>query len=205
MPKKEELKGKIYWVAADGSMKPEEAVTKAEKSKEEMFDDLFAKAKELQAQMKEFKDYANTVLGAYLETCAKRARVGGWKGNKKIFDYDGRRVIEVSTREVVKFDEKLSFAKAKFDEWILEKTENGDADLSDFIQKAFDVDSEGNINRTFLFKLLSFPVKHPTFKKAQELLRESMTVVDTKKYTNFKEREDTDSKLEQIVLDFAAL
>lgn len=205
MPKREFLNGKTYWVAADGSMKSEGAVTKAEKNKEEMFDDLFAKARGLQQQMKEFKAYANEVVNAYIETCAKRARVGGWKGNKRIYDYDGQRVIEVSTKAVVKFDENLSFAKAKFDEWILEKTENGDADLADFIQKAFDVDSEGNINRTFLFKLLSFPVQHPTFKKAQELLRKSMTVVDTKKYMNFKERKDADDKLEQIVLDFAAL
>ena len=195
---------KPYWVGSDGSLRPEEAVSNADKRKEKIFDDLFERAKELQVQMKQFKDDAMTTIDEYVASSAKRAKVEGWKGNIRLNDYDGSRRVEVANRARVDFNENLQFAKAKFDEWVLEVTQDGNADLADFIQKAFEVDKQGKVNRSFLFKLLSQQVSHPTFKKAQELLKKSVMVIETKKYLLFQEKDD-DGELQTIVLDFASL
>jgi len=106
--------------------------------------------------------------------------------------------------EILIFNEKLQFAKTKFDEWVVKKTQNGDADLAEIVQKAFEVDKVGEINKSFLFKLLRYNIKDPDFKKAQELLRESIETAGTKTYILFQIKNEKNG-WDNLSIDFQRL
>ncbi|MBR6421966.1 DUF3164 family protein [bacterium] len=204
MPKKKEFDGVVYWVDAEGSMKREDAISKADKQKEEIVDDIFAGVFHAHDKLVDFKKHIIEALDAYIEKAAKKAKVEGWKGNFQLVNYDSTRRIVVKRAELLNFNEKLQFAKSKFDEWVIKKTENGDADLAEIVQKAFEVDKAGGINKSFLFKLLRYSIKDPEFKKAQELLRESVETYGTKTYIQFQIKNEQNA-WDTITLDFASL
>lgn len=204
MVKKQEFNGIVYWVDAEGSMKKEEAISKADKQKEEIIDDIFAGVFLARDRLSEFKKHITEALDEYIEKAAKKAKVEGWKGNYQLVNYDMTRRVVVKRAEVLNFNEKLQFAKAKFDEWVIKKTENGDADLAEIVQKAFEVDKAGGINKSFLFKLLRYSIRDPEFKKAQDLLKESVETCGTKTYIQFQVKNEQNA-WDTITLDFASL
>ncbi|MBQ4438069.1 DUF3164 family protein [bacterium] len=204
MPKTKELDGKVYWVDAEGSLKPETSISPADKKKEELVDAVFEYVAETKTKLETFKYWTQEVVATYVEKQAKKAKVAGWKGNIRIINYDGTKRICVSKKERMDFNEKLQFAKAKFDEWIIKRTEGADEVLAELVQKAFEVDKEGEINRSFLFRLLRYSISDPDFKKAQELLKQSMQTSGTKEYILFQEK-DEHGEWKTITLDFAAL
>ena len=156
MPKTREIDGITYWLDAEGAMRPEEAISKADKQKEEIIDDIFAGVFHERGKIADFKKHITEALDVYIEKLAKKAKVEGWKGNITLQNYDATRRIMIRKSEIQIFNEKLQFAKTKFDEWVVKKTQGGgDADLSEIVQKAFEVDKAGQINKSFLFKLLS--------------------------------------------------
>lgn len=204
MAKVKMVDGKPYWVDADGSLKPESAISNADKKKEEMIDAVFESVGETKESMEKFKLWVWEVLTTYIEKLAKKAKVDKPQGNFTIVNYDSTRRIRFSRRERQDFNENLQFAKAKFDEWVVKKTEGADEILAELVQKAFEVNKEGEINRSFLFRLLGYSINDPDFKKAQELLKKSMIVNGTKDYILFQEK-DEHGEWKSIPLDFAAL
>lgn len=120
------------------------------------------------------------------------------------YNYDATRRIMIRKSEIQIFNEKLQFAKTKFDEWVVKKTQGGDADLSEIVQKAFEVDKAGQINKSFLFKLLRYSIKDPEFKKAQELLRESIETAGTKTYILFQIKNEKNG-WDNLSIDFQSL
>lgn len=204
MPKIREIDGINYWLDAEGSMRPEDAISKADKQKEEIIDDIFAGVFHAREGIANFKKHIMEALDAYIEKQAKKAKVEGWKGNITIQNYDATRRIMVRKSEIQNFNEKLQFAKAKFDEWVIKKTQGGDADLAEIAQKAFEVDKAGQINRSFLFKLLRYSIKDPDFKKAQELLRESIETNGSKTYVLFQIKNESNG-WDNLSIDFQSL
>lgn len=204
MPKIREIDGIKYWLDAEGSMRPESAVSKADKQKEEVIDGIFQAVFCAKENLQKFKAATQEALDGYIEKQAKKAKVEGWKGSYSLQNYDGTKKIIVANQEKQKFNEKLQFAKAKFDEWVIKKTQDGDADLAEIVQKAFEVDKAGEINKSFLFKLLRYNIKDPDFKKAQELLKESIETAGSKIYIRFQEK-DEHGEWKTISLDFANL
>lgn len=204
MPRKREIDGITYWLDAEGAMRPEEAISKADKQKEEIIDDIFAGVFHARGKIADFKKHITEALDAYIEKLAKKAKVEGWKGNITLQNYDATRRIMIRKSEIQIFNEKLQFAKTKFDEWVVKKTQGGDADLSEIVQKAFEVDKAGQINKSFLFKLLRYSIKDPEFKKAQELLRESIETAGTKTYILFQIKNEKNG-WDNLSIDFQSL
>ena len=121
MAKVKMIDDKPYWVDADGSLKPEECISNADKKKEEMIDAVFESVGETKEKMEKFKLWVWEVLTTYIEKLAKKARVDKSQGNFTIVNYDSTRRIRFSRRERQDFNENLQFAKAKFDEWVVKR------------------------------------------------------------------------------------
>lgn len=106
------------------------------------------KAKALNAEMSRFKGGIFGDIQAFVELSAEKygTKLRGNKGNVTLFSYDGKYKIVRAISDHLQFDERIQAAKALIDECLSEWSEGSRPQLKTLIERAFDVDKEGNIN-----------------------------------------------------------
>ena len=81
MPKIREIDGIKYWLDAEGSMRPESAVSKADKQKEEVIEGIFQAVFCAKENLQKFKAATQEALDGYIEKQRKRRRSMAGKGH----------------------------------------------------------------------------------------------------------------------------
>jgi len=127
------------------------------------------------------------------------------KGNIILQTFDGLSKVQVQVATHIDFDEKLTLAKEKLDEYFTLKTENADPEIKTLITKVFDVDKKGNVNAKQILSLKSYKISHPVWLEAMAIIDESIEIVGSKSYIRFYTRKCVDDAWKNISLDFASL
>jgi hypothetical protein len=196
-----------YMTDAKSRLVPLAQVKDEDILKDQLVRELTAKARQLQADLRKFKTEAMGDVRTLVEAVAEKygVKLGGTKGNTTLLSFDGTLKIQVAVAEHLIFDEKLSAAKALIDECLKDWTEGGREEVRTLINDAFDVDREGRVNTGRILSLRKLNITDERWKRAMEAISDSLSVVGTKTYIRFYERETPESQWKTISLDMAAL
>jgi len=128
------------------------------------------------------------------------------KGNLTLEAFDGLTKIKISVQSRIEFDEKLTFAKEKFDEYAFQKAEEiGDNEITTILMKKFELNKCGKVNPKNVLDLKSYDINHKLWLEGIALIDQAIEIVGSKSYMNFYQRESIEDKWKNISLDFAAL
>lgn len=197
-------KGKIVmWIDGAGIEVPEKYIAPSEKNRDALVSRLVGKARRLNQIIKNEKRLMEQEIAAFLQDTAKREGEE-WVGGTTLYNFSMDEAISIKIAKKWTFDEKLQLAKQKIDRVIESRSANSDELIVTLVNRAFAVDSKGEVDARQLIGLRQIKVEDELWNEAMELIADSQKVQSTKTYFYFQEA-GADGKMVSIVLDFAAL
>ncbi|MBF7683939.1 DUF3164 family protein [Acinetobacter sp. B5B] len=189
---------------AKGRLIPVAQIKAIEIERDDLTQALIEQAKIMQAQMQMFKQQAFADVAAFVQLSAEQydIQIGGNKGNITLMSFDGQYKIVRQNQDSIRFDERLSAAKALIDECIQSWSEGSSNYIKILVNDAFQVDKEGKISTGRVLGLRRHDIPDERWQKAMQAISDSIMVTDSKNYIRFYER-DHNGKYQPISLDFA--
>ena len=180
------------------------------KLEDEVVEDLIGKALVVHGQLELFKREAFAQCYDYVDLLRQEygmdRMAGSRQGSVTLKNFDGTMEVQIQVSKLIQFDQKLSLAKEKIDEYLTEKTQDVDAEIQTLITRVFEV-KNGKVDAKQIFGLKNYPIKHPKWLEAMGMIDDATEIAGTKSYIRFKQRIDgkLDGALQTVVLDLAAL
>lgn len=201
-----DIDGKIYWINADRGLIPDVAVKTVDKLQDELVRRIVGFALPLSAQVARFRQHSFDDVDTFVALLEQEygAKRGGSKGNLTFISYDGLLKITVAVAEAIQFGPELQVAKGIVDECLREWAADSRAEIQALITRAFDVDSQGRINRSALLSLLRLQIEDERWQRAMQAIRDSMRIVGSKRYLRIHQRDDPEAAWSPITIDVSA-
>jgi hypothetical protein len=179
-----------YVEDAKGNLIPRENVRQIDLDRDGLVKDLIQDAKGYAGQLQAFKEDAEAAINEFVEKSAKalKTKIGGNKGNITLYSFDGAYKVIYAKADVIVFDERLQVAKQLVDKCIMEWGSGANSNLMAVVNKAFQMDSDGNVSPKRILDLKSLDIDDAKWKKAMEAIAQATTVIKTKAYLRFYER-----------------
>lgn len=203
MPKKVKRGKLTMWIDGEGLEVPEKYIKTEDKSRDALVSSLVGKARQLHLIISQAKRQMESEIAEFLQDTAKREGEE-WVGGTTLYNFSMDEAISIKIAKKWTFDEKLQIAKAKIDKCIELWSGDSNAKLVALVNRAFKVDSKGEVDAQQVLGLRQFNFEDELWKEAMELIADSQKVQSTKTYFYFQEAAE-DGKLRSIILDFAAL
>lgn len=199
------IEGKEYWRDAKGNLTPAELVKEIDKARDALVHEWVERGSDLSKAISHFKEGIFGDVQAFIELSAEKygAKVGGNKGNVTLFSYDGKYKIQRAINESLQFDERIQAAKVLIDECLNEWSEGSRPELKALIERAFNVDKEGNLNTSRILGLRRVEIQDSRWQNAMQAISESVQVVSSKAYVRLYERVGETDQYVPIALDVA--
>ncbi|THA08327.1 DUF3164 family protein [Rodentibacter pneumotropicus] len=201
------IEGKTYWRDDKGNLTPDELVKEIDKERDALVQEWIGKGKKVSQAIGEFKGGVFDDIQAFIELSAEKyqAKVGGTKGNITLFSYDGKYKIQRAINDHLQFDERIQAAKVLIDECLNEWSEGSRPELKALIERAFNVDKEGNLNTSRILGLRRVDIQDERWQNAMQAISESVQVVSSKAYVRLYERVGESDQYVPIALDVAGV
>jgi hypothetical protein len=198
--------GKPYLQDAKGNLVPLESVKAADLLMDETVHKIIGFARDLSAQIARFKGHTFEDVNSLQALIAQEygATVGGKKGNITLTSFDGCLKVQVQVADLIEFGPELQTSKKLIDECLSEWSADSRTELRALVNRVFQVDKEGQINRAELFMLLRVEIDDERWKRAMDAIRDSIRVIGSRTYVRFYERPDPDAQWRAITIDLAA-
>lgn len=193
----------VYWIDGEGVETPEKYIDKSLKDRDAFVSKQVAKARQMHMLISNFKKQMESDLARFLEMSAQREGEE-WIGGTTLWNFSMDESITIKVAKRWTFDEKLQIAKQKIDRVIANRSEGSDDLIVALVNRAFKVDSKGEVDAKQMIGLRQLKVDDELWNEAMELIADSQKVQSTKTYFYFQEA-GADGKMVSIVLDFAAL
>ncbi len=203
---KVEIAGKNYMTNAEGHLVPAELVKDQHLLEDQMVRTILGHAEALSARIDRFKGHTFEDIATFqqlLEEKYKAARKGGKKGNVTFYSYDGLLKVEVRMGEDQVFGPELQTAKALIDECINEWAADANAPIRLLVNKAFQVDTAGRINRNGILGLRTVDIVDERWQRAMDAITASIRVVGVKTRFYFWRRPNLDEPFQAITINLA--
>lgn len=197
------------WRNKEGVYIHKDMVTVDKQLEDELVERLIAGATVLQGFLMGFKTQAFEECYGFVDLLRQKynmERITSKSGTVTLKSFDGTKVVEIQITKLISFDQKLSLAKEKIDEYLTLKTNGADAEIQTLITRVFDV-KNGKVDAKQILSLKSYPIQHELWKEAMSMIDDATEIAGTKSYIRFKHRknDEVDGPLEHIVLDLAGL
>ena len=168
---------------------------------------LIADGKQVSQSLRDYKVNAFADIAALVQLSAEQygAKVGGKKGNVTLFSFDKRYKVQRAMSENIVFDERLQAAKSLIDECLHEWTANANPNLQAIVNRAFEVDKEGNISTGRVLSLRRLEITDTRWVQAMQAISDSIQTVGSKAYVRLYERVGDTDEYMPIPLDVAGV
>lgn len=198
--------GALYLRDAKNSLVPIGAIKAADLLMDETVRGLIGRARDVSAAVAAFKTEAFDTVGTMQALIAEQygATLGGRKGNITLTSFDGCLKVQVQVSDLLEFGPELQAAKVLIDECLSEWAAGSGTELRSLVNRVFQVDKEGHINRAELFMLLRVEITDARWVRAMEAVRDSIRVIGSRQYVRFYERPTADAAWQAITIDMAA-
>lgn len=202
-----EVAGNRYMHDAKRNLVPVETIRPADLLMDETVRKITGFARELSAQIARFKGHTFEDVNGLQALLAQEydTRVGGKKGNIQLSTFDGCQKVQVQVADLMDFGPELQIAKQLIDECLSDWSADSRVELRALVNKVFNVDKEGQINRAELFMLLRVEIEDERWQKAMTAIRDSIRVIGSRTYVRFYERDAPDAAWRAISIDLAAV
>jgi hypothetical protein len=184
-----------------GHLVPDVQVKPIDKLRNELVSELVNSAKENAEQIKVFKNSCHDRIKSFLQVAAQDHGVDikGDHENLYLTSYDGKYRIIRARDDKIEFNESITIARKIMFELIEKWLVGSNAKIVPFVRRSFKTDKEGHLSVSRIMDLIAADVDDPEWKRAVEIIRESIQVSWTKTYIRFYER-DAQGKYQQIAL-----
>lgn len=196
-----------YREDARGALIPEASIKPIDKERDELVRAIVRKAETVHGVLKDFKAEAFGDIAAFVELSAEQygANVGGKKGNVTLYSFDGQYKVQRAVSETLQFDERIQAAKSLIEECLQDWTAGSRDELKTIIDRAFDVDKEGNLNTNKILALRRVDIKDDRWRRAMDAISDSVQVIGSKSYIRIYKRVGNTDKYVPISLDMAGV
>jgi hypothetical protein len=181
-----------HWIDGKGDTVPPKYVKKYDKRRDSMVMKLFRQAKLASKRLADLKKLAFDDIEKFLRDAENMygmtVRTAG--GNKILTDFSNVLKIEVKVAKVIDFDERLQMAKAIIDDCIKRWSEGSNDKIRMIVDRAFQVDKKGQVDKDRILDLRGLAIKDKEWKKAMDLINESIRIVGKRTYIRFWERNE---------------
>ena len=109
----------------------------------------------------------------------------------------------VKVAKFIEFDERLHFAKKLIDQCLSRWSQGAHHNLKAVVYDAFKVDDKGKLDTKRILGLRKLAISDEDWKKAMELISNSVTICGRKAYMSFRARDEKTKQWMPIKLDFA--
>jgi hypothetical protein len=198
-----------HWRKKDGSFVHPDMVPVDKELEDELVEKLIVDALALHENIKAFKIQAFEECYEFNDLLRDKydmERIVSKSGSVTLKNFDGTAEVQIQVAKLITFDQKLTLAKEKIDEYLAEKTEHADAEIQTLITRVFDV-KNGKVDAKQILSLKSYPITHPTWLKAMTMIDDATEIAGTKSYIRFKHKvdENIDGRMENILLDISSV
>lgn len=196
-----------YREDARGALIPEASIKPIDKERDELVRAIVRKAETVHGVLKDFKAEAFGDIAAFVELSAEQygAKTGGKKGNVTLYSFDGQYKVQRAVSETLQFDERIQGAKSLIEECLQDWTAGSRDELKTIIDRAFDVDKEGNLNTNKILALRRVDIKDDRWRRAMDAISDSVQVIGSKSYIRVYKRIGNTDKYAPISLDLASI
>jgi hypothetical protein len=195
-----------YRADRHGNFRPINQIKAIDLARDELVIEQVKKARALREALRVFKRQVFNDINAFVQLSAEQygARIGGDKGNVTLMSFDGRYKIIRAIQDTITFDERLQAAKALIDACVNDWTEGVRKEPRAIINNAFRLDKSGNIRTEAVLELRNLDFDDPRWLEAMEAISDAVTVVGSKTYVRFYERDER-GQYQPISLDVAGV
>lgn len=200
-----EYHGKPYMMDGRGALHPLSTIKPQDKLIDEMVRKIMRYAVELSEQIGRFKGHTFDDIGSLQALLDQEygAKAGGPKGNLTLTTFDGLQRVSLKMADLIEFGPELQAAKRLVDECLNDWSADAGDELRTIVNRAFQVDREGRINRAEIFMLLRAQIEDARWKRAMDAVRDSIRVIGSKAYLTFQRRASADAAWESVSIDLA--
>lgn len=200
-----EVNGIVEVQEPSGAWMPLEKVKEVDQLRDEMVEELWQEAKDLQDKICAFKNKAMDTIKSFQDLSLEKYGVKSKtvKGNQQFLSYNGALKIELCVSEFLSFDERLNAAKALIDECIRDWGNGSRPEILALVNDAFKVDKKGKLAVASILRLRRLDISGEKWAKAMEAIGDSVQVQYSKEYVRFYEKQKDEYAI--LTLDIAKL
>lgn len=201
-----DVRGKLYMTDPKGALVPINLVKPVDRLMDELVRKMLTFAVDLNAQIGRFRRHSFDDVVSFQALIAQEyeTNVGGTKGNITLTTFDGTQKVQIQVADLLEFGPELQAAKRLVDACLTEWSEGSGDELRAIVNRAFNVDKEGKINRAELFILLRVAIEDERWLRAMEAIRDSIRIIGSKTYIRFYQRPDGSAPWQAITIDLAS-
>jgi hypothetical protein len=177
--------------------------------RDELVKKIIKRAAEINEQLRALKDEALQEIAAFVELSAAEynINIGGKKGNVQLSSYNGKYKVMRAKHDYMTFDERLLIAKQLITECLEDWSGRPGVPrgLIVIADRAFRKNAKGEISVSRVLDLRSHEIDDERWKKAMEIITDSISVQATVTYLRIYERVGQSEIYKQISLDIAGV
>lgn len=200
-----EVAGRQYMTDARGALVPVGTIKAQDLLIDETVRKIMGFAVSLSEQVARFKGHTFDDIGSMQALLEQEygAKAGGPKGNITLTTFDGLQRVTLKMADLIEFGPELQAAKKLVDECLNDWSADAGDELRTIVNRAFQVDREGRINRAEIFMLLRAQIEDARWKRAMDAVRDSIRIIGSKAYLTFHCRPSADAAWTGISIDLA--
>ena len=192
------------WIDANGNPIPVKYIDQVDKNRDRLVNRLMKQAEGVNERICKLREEAFEEIEKFIVETERKYNVNVRTkgGNKAFIDFSNTIKVQVQVAHTIQFDERLSLAKAIIDECINRWSEGSDDKIKLLIEQAFKVDKKGNLDKDRVLGLRQLKIKDKEWRKAMDIISDSMKVIGSKQYISFK-RKNAKGDWDAVSLDIA--
>ncbi|QCI65657.1 DUF3164 family protein [Phreatobacter stygius] len=201
-----DMDGRPYMRDARGALVPVEVIKPIDRLMDQLVRKIEGYAQPLAEQIARFKSHSFADVDAFVALVGEQygKKLGGVKGNTTFTTYDGCLKVQVAITDHFEYGTELQAAKALVDDCLREWSGDANVNLRAIVERAFNVDREGKINRAELLSLRRLSIDDARWIRAMEAIVDAERVIGSKRYLRIYRRPTPDGQWVAVTLDVAA-
>jgi len=187
---KEIVNGTIYYKDAKGNLIPEDFVKPVDQLRDDLIERIIKKTTEIKENMEITKKGILEDIEAFMDISAAEygIKMGGKKGNLTLTTFDGQYKVSLKVSERQSFTEGVYLGKEIIDKCIERWSNGANANLKIIVNQAFQLNQSGKMDIVKILSLRKLDIKDEEWKKAMDIISDSIQVDMTKTYFQIYKR-----------------
>lgn len=180
------------WINHKGEVVPDKYISGYDKKKEKVLARLLKEAEQTSEKLTELKKKMFEESDALEELDYKEHNMvkPETKGNRTMYNFDKSIRFMMKVQDIVEFDDRITMAQQKINEFLESKNEGADEDLMLLVNNAFKT-TKGRLDKSRIFSLFGLAIKNDTWKEAMELIKQSINTNHTRRYATIAVRDES--------------
>ncbi|MFA6843882.1 MAG: DUF3164 family protein [Sphaerochaetaceae bacterium] len=187
---KEIVNGTIYYKDAKGNLIPEDFVKPVDQLRDDLIERIIKKTTEIKENMEITKKGILEDIEAFMDISAAEygIKMGGKKGNLTLTTFDGQYKVSLKVSDRQSFTEGVYLGKEIIDKCIERWSNGANANLKIIVNQAFQLNQSGKMDIVKILSLRKLDIKDEEWKKAMDIISDSIQVDMTKTYFQIYKR-----------------